>query len=161
MFKVWDSRNYYFHSMSFGGSLNELWRENGHGGWATVFALIVILVWHCYKRFPFIFSSSNLTPSDSGDSGDSGARIHPQLKYATFFILFFSGFSPISNGCNFFHWILCFFIDCLKFVDETNKVILCVGVWWAISILNEFRFSDFMWVQPGRPYFLFNAGLIY
>ncbi|XP_041003414.1 phosphatidylcholine transfer protein-like isoform X2 [Juglans microcarpa x Juglans regia] len=74
MFKVWDSRNYYFHSMSFGGSLNELWRENGHGGWATVFALIVILVWHCYKRFPFIFSSSNLTPSDSG------ARIHPQLK---------------------------------------------------------------------------------
>lgn len=85
--------------MLFGGSLNELWRENGHGGWATVFALIVILVWHCYKRFPFIFSSSNLTLSDSG------AKINPQLKYATFFyfILFFLGFLQFQMGATFFH----------------------------------------------------------
>lgn len=95
MFNVWDSRNNYFHSMLFGGSLNELWRENRHGGWATVFALIVILVWHCYKRFPVKFSSSNLTPSISG------ARIHPQLKYTTFF----------SLGFLKFQWVQLFLIE--------------------------------------------------
>ncbi|XP_062155444.1 uncharacterized protein LOC133863502 [Alnus glutinosa] len=74
MLELWDSTSGYFHSMWFQGSLEDLWRENRRGGWATLFALIVILVWHWCKRFSFRSSGSNPTATISG------ARSHPQFR---------------------------------------------------------------------------------
>lgn len=54
----------------------ELWREIRHGGWATLIALILIMIWHCCKRFYFRYSSlSNPTTPISETS-----RIHSQFR---------------------------------------------------------------------------------
>ena len=86
MLKLWDANIGYFHSMWFQRSLEDLWRENGRGGWATLFALILILVWHWCKRFSFRSPASNPTITISG----ARSRSHPQFRCAALF--FFLGF---------------------------------------------------------------------
>lgn len=74
MFKVWDSTAGSSRSILIQGSLDELWRENRRSGWATFFALILILVWHCRKRFYFRSLRSN--PTTTG----SASKSQPQFR---------------------------------------------------------------------------------
>ena len=69
-----------FHGL-FLGSSEEFWRENIHGGFATLVAVLFVLACHCAKRFFFRKSSaSSASPvlSDS-DPPTSGSR-SPQLS---------------------------------------------------------------------------------
>ncbi|KAL5554274.1 hypothetical protein UlMin_041675 [Ulmus minor] len=59
---IWDftiSRGF-FH-----GSSEEFWRENLHGGWATVLALLFIFLWHFSKRFFCVSHVSSVSSSSS------------------------------------------------------------------------------------------------
>ncbi|XP_015894067.2 uncharacterized protein LOC107428111 [Ziziphus jujuba] len=65
----------------FHGSSLELWWDNGHGGWATLLALLFILLWHSSKRFSFVsrfpsaFSSASTSTSASASASASSSAL--------------------------------------------------------------------------------------
>ncbi|PON90631.1 START-like domain containing protein [Trema orientale] len=74
MTKFWDSA-------SSSSSSSDFWRENVHGGWATLLALLLIFLWHCSRRFSFQFSpsssSSSSSPSSLASSSTPAASTSP------------------------------------------------------------------------------------
>lgn len=113
----------------------ELWREIRHGGWATLIALILIMIWHCCKRFYFRYSSlSNPTTPISETS-----RIHSQFRYFFLGFLWFqlchSSFSSIlvlyvKFEWSAFHKVLFLFFKNLEFYNQSR---LKLGPWWFLQ----------------------------
>ncbi|XP_062110956.1 uncharacterized protein LOC133822594 [Humulus lupulus] len=65
-----------FTSFSYGSS-HDFWRENVHGGWATLLALLLILLWHFSRRFSFQFRFSSSSSSSFPSSLSSSSILAP------------------------------------------------------------------------------------
>ncbi|PON37067.1 START domain containing protein [Parasponia andersonii] len=71
MTKYWDLAS---------SSSADFWRENVHGGWATLLALLLIFLWHCSRRFSFQFSLSS-SPSSFASSSTPAASTSPTPRF--------------------------------------------------------------------------------
>lgn len=55
----------------FQASSEAFWRENVHGGWATLVAVLIVLAWNCFKGLLRKKSSSSSGSSSSVSASDS------------------------------------------------------------------------------------------
>ncbi|XP_010247187.1 PREDICTED: uncharacterized protein LOC104590288 isoform X2 [Nelumbo nucifera] len=71
---------HWFRSWNFAGIFvgsEEFWRENVHGGWATIIVLLFIVIWHSARSFPKRFRSSSSPQNAKTTFSPSG---NPQIK---------------------------------------------------------------------------------